>query len=212
MRLRDAVLKHSLGRTFLHRLSSTYFVELNHRALEEIERSLSHPEVEGPGRALVDRLARQGLVEDGEFVGLPHRRGSDLISLEVEPVGSCNLACRHCFVHFTEATLSEEAFDALLNGAVVLGAVELTFNGGEPLLHPRCLDWIDQVRAHGIRTLLFTNGTLVTEKIAERLGRSGLARVTVSLDGFEAAHDAIRGAGSFDKTTRGIERLVKAGL
>ena len=31
VRLRDAVLKHSLGRTFLHRLSSTYFVELNQK-------------------------------------------------------------------------------------------------------------------------------------------------------------------------------------
>ena len=129
-----------------------------------------------------------------------------------EPTGRCNLTCGHCFASLSGADLPEEAFEAVLRGAVALGAIELTFNGGEPLLHPRCLDWIRAASDAGLRTLLFTNATTVTERIAGALSAAGVAKVTVSLDGFAAANDALRGAGAFHKAERGIRRLVAAGL
>jgi radical SAM protein with 4Fe4S-binding SPASM domain len=56
---------------------------------------------------------------------------------------------------------------------------------------------------------LLTNGTLVSEEIAHKLGRLKKLRcVQVSLDGASAeCHDAIRGKGSFDRALSGIQLL-----
>lgn len=212
MRLRDAVLKRSLGRRALHHLNSTYHVEVNDRACAEIARALDDSSYIGPGRGLLDRLAARGMVAEGEHQGFVERGGSDLVSLEVEPIGRCNLTCRHCFVEPTKDRLSDGLFAALLSGAERLGAVELTFNGAEPLLHPRTLPWLTQARAIGLRTQLFTNGTLIDDALAVALAKTRVARVTISLDGFEQAHDALRGQGAFAKTTAGIRALLRAGV
>lgn len=212
MQLRDAVLKRSLGRRVLHHLDSTYRVELNEKACTEIDRALEDAAYAGPGRALVDRLMRQGLITEGPHRGLHERSGAELVSMEVEPIGRCNLDCKHCFVTFSRQKMRDACFDAVLAGAVQLGAVELTFNGGEPLLHPQTLDWLERARAAGLRTQLFTNATLINAALALRLAASRVARVTVSLDGFEAEHDALRGRGAFRKTSAGIRAMVRAGV
>jgi MoaA/NifB/PqqE/SkfB family radical SAM enzyme len=66
------------------------------------------------------------------------------------------------------------------------------FSGGEPLLYRG----LDQVLAHvkrrGLIAALVTNGSLLARH-AERLVEIGVDNVTVSLDGPEAVHDAIRG-------------------
>jgi AdoMet-dependent heme synthase len=212
MRLREAVLKASLGRLRLYHLRSPYHVELNEAAVAAIEASLAEPEHAGPGRALVERLAAHGLVESAPFAPSARRSGTDLTSLEIEPVGRCNLACRHCFVSFSRQRMSEAVYDAVLEGARAMGAVELTFNGGEPLLHRRTLDWIDRARSQGLRVVLFTNGTLATKRVASRLAAAGVAKVVVSIDGFEEEHDALRGSGAFRRAVLGIRRLVAEGL
>ena len=211
MRLRGAVLKRSLGRDVLYHLDSTYQVEVNGAAHAAIETALANPEASGPGRGLVERLAARGLVEDAPFAPIPRREHSDLVHLEVEPMGRCNLACRHCFVKFSHAEMREVVFDAVLEGARALGAVELTLNGGEPLLHPRAVAWLRMAHQAGLRTQLFTNGTLVDDTLARSLVSARVARVTVSLDGFEASHDALRGKGAFGRAVAGIRALVAAG-
>ncbi len=208
MRLRDAVVKRSLSRIALHHLRSSYFAELNEPALAALREALETPERPGPGQALVARLRRRGMVVDEPGPPFEERAGTSLVSLELEPVGRCNLDCAHCFVGFSGATMAESTFAAILDGAQALGAVELTFNGGEPLLHPRTLDWVAQTTARGFRALLFTNATLVTARVAARLAEAGVAKVTVSLDGFAPEHDAIRGPRAFERATAGIRHLV----
>lgn len=212
MRLRDAVVKRSAGRISLHHLGSTYFVTLNEAALTALNTALEDPRAAGPGRAMVETLRRKQMVDDGVWAPVEVRSSSPLVSVEVEPVGRCNLKCGHCFAGFSGVRMSEAIFARVLSGAQALGAVELTFNGGEPLMHRRCVEWIARTRAGGLRPLLFTNGTLVTAALAEQLAKAGLAKATVSLDGFEEAHDALRGQGTWQKTTRGIRRLADAGI
>lgn len=210
MRLKDAAVKRASGRIFLHHLKSTYFVTLNEAALASLAQALEDASHEGPGRAMVEALQRKGMVEDGAprpFADL-ERSCSTLVSVEVEPIGRCNLECGHCFAGFSGARMSDDVFARVLSGCRALGAIELTFNGGEPLLHPRCVEWVAQTSASGLRPLLFTNGTLVTDALADALAAAGLAKATISLDGFEAEHDALRGAGAFEYATRGIRRLA----
>lgn len=211
MRLRHAVIKRALGRVCLHDLHSAYYVELNPAALAAVTDSLQGRG--GAGDALVARLRRHRLVDDdAPFEPIPERGASDLVSLELEPIGSCNLECGHCFAGFSGATMSDETFAAVLDGAEALGAVELTFNGGEPLLQAKTLERMEATARRGFRVLLFTNGTLVTERTARRLAAMPVARVTISLDGFEAVHDALRGPGAFRRAEAGIRNLVAVGV
>jgi MoaA/NifB/PqqE/SkfB family radical SAM enzyme len=83
------------------------------------------------------------------------------------------------------------------------------FIGGEPLLCPDLPDLIIHAHNLGLESSLATNGTLINEAIAERLLRSGLDAVSISIDGGQAdTHDRIRGHGSFDAAIRGIRALI----
>ena len=61
--------------------------------------------------------------------------------------------------------------------------------------------------------MISTNGTLISEEQAMRLGDAGLSYVGVSLDGLEPVHDRFRGvAGSFERALAGIRACRKAGV
>jgi molybdenum cofactor biosynthesis enzyme MoaA len=129
----------------------------------------------------------------------------------VEATGQCNLRCTMCprqawapdSGHMTDA-----CFDRLLIGlpAVPPGQVTLAFGGfGEPTLHPRFLDMVEQTRRAGRRVEVITNGTTMTADLAQALASLGVAQVTVSVDGGDdEAFEAMRG------TSRGpiLEGLV----
>ncbi len=132
---------------------------------------------------------------------------------QIEPIGRCNLACRMCTVNErgdAVAELSIERFGSLLDQ--MPGLEELHLQGlGEPMLHPRFFDMVALAAARGIRVSTNTNLTLLTPKRAQRCIDSGLAVLSVSLDGASAAvYEAIRRRASFAKVIRNLGRLVDA--
>ena len=54
---------------------------------------------------------------------------------------------------------------------------------GEPLFHPRTVEWVAQAKQLGARVELITNGTLLTEKRSRQLIDAGLDLLWVSIDG-----------------------------
>ncbi len=212
MRVVDTVVKRSAGRTTLEPLKSTDFVRVNERALSAIAEALAHPDEDLPGRVLVTRLRALGLIAEGEPTPWVVRDASDVISVEVEPIGACNLVCGHCFVELSGRRMTTDTFEAVLEGAVRLGAVEMSFNGGEPLLHPNILNFIERARDAGLRVVLYTNGTRVKPEIADRLAAAQLAKVAISLDGFADAHDSLRGPGTFARAHEGVRMLTARGV
>jgi MoaA/NifB/PqqE/SkfB family radical SAM enzyme len=87
---------------------------------------------------------------------------------------------------------------------------------GEPLLHPRLLDLIRLSKQAGFRTVLITNGTLLSDQMVEGLIASRLDSVRVSLwaTTSEAHEKASSGANSncVRATTSGLARLQSAKL
>jgi MoaA/NifB/PqqE/SkfB family radical SAM enzyme len=138
--------------------------------------------------------------------------------VQIEPVGQCNLRCTMCPIQFRRdgppygppAFMSFESFTALLDGFE--GLEDLHLQGlGEPTMHPRFFDMVEAAAARGIRVTTNTNFTLITPRRAERLARSSLARVHVSIDGARAeTYEAIRLRGRFDHVLRNLERFVAA--
>jgi heme b synthase len=95
-----------------------------------------------------------------------------------------------------------------------MGRPVIILTGGEPLLRPDIYDIASYGDSKGLRMVLATNGTLVTEDIARRMTASGIKRVSVSIDGMdEGSHDAFRMVpGAFAGAMQGIEAMRRAGL
>nr|WP_280155576.1 radical SAM/SPASM domain-containing protein [Piscinibacter sp. XHJ-5] len=130
---------------------------------------------------------------------------------QIEPIGRCNLACKMCTVNHRGDEVGEmplERFRELLDQMPQLQ--ELHLQGlGEPMLHPRFFDMVELAAARGVRVSANTNLTLLTPQRAHRCITSGLAALSVSLDGATAAvYEDIRRKASFAKVIRNLGRLV----
>jgi radical SAM protein with 4Fe4S-binding SPASM domain len=133
----------------------------------------------------------------------------------------CNLTCAHCRRVESDETAHRDLSSAqakdLIGQLAELGKGQpmmpiLVFSGGEPLCREDLFELIGQARAVGITAALATNGTLIDVSAAGRIHDSGVARVSVSLDGATAeVHDRLRRlAGSFERAIEGIGYLRDA--
>lgn len=132
---------------------------------------------------------------------------------QIEPIGRCNLACGMCTVNHRGdevATLSVERYTALLDALPGLEALHLQ-GLGEPMLHPRFFDMVEIAAGRGIRVSANSNLTLLTPARVRRCIDSGLAALSVSLDGATAAtFEAVRHGANFGKVVRNLGRLTDA--
>jgi radical SAM protein with 4Fe4S-binding SPASM domain len=89
----------------------------------------------------------------------------------------------------------------------------ICLTGGEPLMHPDFFAIAELIHSFGLRWGMTTNATLIDKEAAERLKACGMSTVSVSLDGLEESHDALRQRkGAFRLAVRGIEALTEAGF
>jgi len=141
------------------------------------------------------------------------QRAAPLLSLNLELTNHCNLHCCFCptgngLLGRARGFMAPEIFRRALDGA---GPLEfaLLFQWGESLLHPRFFELAAEARQRGIRTLLTTNGTLLDDRRVAALLAAGLDRVTVSVDGDEQTHEAVRQI-PYSLSVDGLERLLAA--
>ncbi len=129
----------------------------------------------------------------------------------------CNLKCIHCYSDSEnlayEGELSTAEVRALIDDLAVFGAPVILFSGGEPLMRPDIEEVIAYAVGRGLRAVISTNGTLITEDRAARLRDLGLSYVGVSLDGMEATHDSFRKVnGAFAKAMSGVGNCMRQGM
>jgi len=102
---------------------------------------------------------------------------------------------------------------AFIHDLVEFGVPVILFSGGEPLLRDDLFELASLAREQGIRVTLSTNGTLITEEIADRIRNIGFAEVGISLDGVESTNDRFRGKkGAYQAAIKGIRNCVALGL
>ena len=128
----------------------------------------------------------------------------------------CNLKCVHCYAHAKdrafEGELTTAQGKALIDDLAAFGSPVILFSGGEPTLHPDLPELAQYAVGKGMRAVISTNGTLITEELARILKDIGLSYVGISLDGLETIHDRFRAVkGSFQAALQGIRNTQKAG-
>lgn len=129
----------------------------------------------------------------------------------------CNLRCVHCYSQSENRRYADELSTveaaAMLDDLARFGVPVVLFSGGEPLLRPDLTVLLEKSISLGMRAVISTNGTLITDAVAARLKQVGLSYVGVSLDGLKEANDRFRGVrGAFDAAMRGIRCAMEAGI
>ena len=125
----------------------------------------------------------------------------------------CNLTCLHCYAsagtHKSPEEMDSEAGKQFLRDLAEFGVPVSLFSGGEPLLRRDFFELADYARRQGLRICSSTNGTLITEEAADRLGDLGFAEVGISLDGVGSNNDRFRGrVGAYQSALAGIRNCV----
>ncbi len=156
---------------------------------------------------------------------LTDRRGRGLRDLRISVTDRCNFRCPYCmpaeifgdryeFLPKPEI-LSFEEIERLTRVFLGLGVRKLRITGGEPLVRAQLPDLVRRLAAlEGAEDLALTTNGYLLEDLAEPLAKSGLRRVTVSLDSLDdAVFRKMNGRGlPLDRVLAGLEAARGAGL
>ena len=134
----------------------------------------------------------------------------------------CNLGCIHCAhpkfkisTAYNKRMLSENLNKKMVDEVAKYGKnitkyIRYTSNG-EPLVHPKSYEMIQYaVEKSGTKVTLTTNGTLLNEKKMEKLLKTGLHMIDISLDAFsDKVYKSVRIGGDLKITKKNVLRLLE---
>jgi len=159
-----------------------------------------------------------------EFSTIVHGRAEPTrvpVNGTIEVTNRCPLECKHCYNNLPmgdfvararELTLEEHK--RLLDELAELGCLWLLFSGGEIFARRDFLDIYAYAKRKGFLITLFTNGTLITEKIADVLADMRPFTIEITLyGGTKETYENLTGIpGSYDRCLRGIDLLLERNL
>ena len=126
----------------------------------------------------------------------------------------CNLRCRHCYIDASleadTGELTTAQAKAMIDDLASFGVPALLFSGGEPFLRKDLFSLGRYAVSRGLRTVISTNGTLISQDTAKEISQARFSYVGISWDGLPAANDNFRRqAGAFKMALQGIRNCVK---
>jgi radical SAM protein with 4Fe4S-binding SPASM domain len=138
------------------------------------------------------------------------------LSGTLELTTHCNLRCGHCYIvdNATRGELTTPEIVRILDELVEAGCLWLLLTGGEVMVRKDFLEIYLAAKRRGLIVTVFTNATLVTQKIAETLAEYPPFSIEVTLYGMtEATYEEVTGVkGSYRRCLQGIELLRLKGL
>jgi SynChlorMet cassette radical SAM/SPASM protein ScmE len=139
-------------------------------------------------------------------------------SVDIDITTRCNQRCVYCS-HFDSAGDVSEDLPAcewvtFVQELGALAVMEVTLAGGEPFIRNDIMEIFQGIVDHRMRFSVLSNGTLITDKVAEEIAATKRCNmVQVSIDGANAGtHDSCRGNGSFHRAVEGIRHLQRHGV
>ncbi len=138
--------------------------------------------------------------------------------LLISPTKRCNLHCIGCYASSSSANaekLNFHTFDRILTEKRKLwGSFFTVISGGEPLMwKDDGYDFMDIASKHNDEFfLMYTNATLINDKMARRMAELGNITPAISVEGLEKETDARRGKGVHQKILRAMGHLRNYGV
>lgn len=133
----------------------------------------------------------------------------------------CNLRCVHCYINqpagSAEAAAREMTLpqvQTVLDKVAGAGCLFLLVTGGEPLLRPDFAEIWRYAKQKGLVLTLFTNGTLLTPRMADFLAEYRPHVIEITLYGAtQGTYERVTGVpGSYARCMRAIDLLLERGL
>ncbi|MGA7731371.1 MAG: radical SAM protein [Chloroflexia bacterium] len=139
-------------------------------------------------------------------------------SMLIEVTHRCNFDCVHCYqAHQHKATrqeLSTDEWCQVLEQARDLGTFFLTISGGEMLVRRDWFEIAQHARRKGFVLKLYTNGSMITPQIADRMAELDVMGVEVSVYSHTSTvfDEVTQRKGSFARTIQGIRLLSERNI
>jgi MoaA/NifB/PqqE/SkfB family radical SAM enzyme len=129
----------------------------------------------------------------------------------ISPTMRCNYRCEGCYAGSYERKddMDPAVFDRVIGEAEAMGINFITILGGEPFLYPELLEVLEKHDKSFYQ--VYTNGSLIDRKMADRLVAMGNVAPQISINGPGEYTDAVRGRGAFKKCIQAMETLNEAG-
>ncbi len=133
----------------------------------------------------------------------------------------CNLKCTHCYNSLAlsdkearSIELTYEEHCRILDEITAAGCLWLLYTGGEIFARKDFLDIYTYAKQKGLIISLFTNGTLITPKVADYLVRWRPFSIEITLYGrTRETYERVTGIpGSYERCMKGIKLLMERGL
>ena len=125
----------------------------------------------------------------------------------------CNLKCVHCYAtcDSSQKEVTYPEICHILDDITDAGCLWFLITGGEPFVRDDFLDIYTYAKKKGLIITLFTNGTLITPKIADYLKEWPPFVVEITLYGItKKTYERVTGvAGSFERCMKGIDLLLE---
>jgi pyruvate-formate lyase-activating enzyme len=134
-------------------------------------------------------------------------------NVQIEITNACNYECIMCYRHSMEnkiGFMDFTTFTKIIDDCVESGvkSVKPQFRG-ESLIHPKVSEMIKYAKDKGLHVHITTNAELLSEKIAEKIIKSGLDHIIISFHGFDREqYEKIHGKDSFEKTLDNIKKFA----
>ena len=127
-----------------------------------------------------------------------------------DPTSACNLHCKGCWAaeygHALKLSLDE--MRSIVKQGRALGTHFYMLTGGEPLI--RKDDIVTLAKENPECTfLIYTNATLVDEKLCRDIKKCGNITLALSIEGTKESNDDRRGEGSYSRTLKAMELLKR---
>src|SRR5881628_2305408 len=141
-------------------------------------------------------------------------------------LGQWELTCRcnlHCVMCYTDCFNTPDRLREELTLAEILrvmdeiheaGCLELILTGGEPLARKDFLDIYAYAKQKGFLVTVFTNGTLLNERLVEFWTQYPPAMIEISFHGLtkQSFERITQGLGSYDRCREGIRLILERKL
>jgi MoaA/NifB/PqqE/SkfB family radical SAM enzyme len=132
--------------------------------------------------------------------------------LVISPSMKCNLRCYGCYAweYSKKDDLPYDVCNRVIDEANDIGMYFFVITGGEPFVWENLFDFLE--RHNDSFFQIYTNGTKIDEKVADKLAKLGNAVPCISVEGFEKETAARRGKDTWKKIMYAMDAMKDRGV